>query len=93
MVLGIEPMRIMRRLDGQNALVSGWSIRSCLCKHHENSGLMKAVRRKPPGVLCTRFKSIKNVELIGNNEVVGIELLTEWGDFAAMSPGCLRSSA
>jgi hypothetical protein len=54
---------------------------------------MEAVRRKPPGVLCTRFKSIKNVELIGNNEVVGIELLTEWGDFAAMLPGCLRSSA
>jgi hypothetical protein len=49
MVLGIEPMRIMRRLDGQNALVSGWSIRNCLCKHDENSGPMEAVRRKPPG--------------------------------------------
>ncbi|MEY2613748.1 MAG: hypothetical protein RL069_2560 [Planctomycetota bacterium] len=58
-----------------------------------HGGLMKAVRRKPPGVLCTRFKSIKNVEPIGNNEVVGIDLLTEWGGFAAMSPGCLRSSA
>ena len=56
-------------------------------------GSIKAVRRKPPGVLCTRFKSIKNVEPIGNNEVVGIEALTEWGDFAAMSPGYLRSSA
>ena len=57
------------------------------------NGSMKAVRRKPPGVLCTRFQSIKNVEPMGNDEVVGIELLTEWGDFAAMLPGCLRSSA
>jgi hypothetical protein len=58
-----------------------------------HGGSMKAVRRKPPGVLCTRFQSIKNVEPMGNDEVVGIELLTEWGDFAAMLPGCLRSSA
>jgi len=58
-----------------------------------HGGLMKAVRRKPPGVLCTRSQSIKNVEPMGNDEVVGIELLTEWGDFAAMTPGYLCSSA
>jgi hypothetical protein len=33
---------------------------------------INGIGRKPPGVLCTRFKSIKNVEPIGNNEVVGI---------------------